>query len=285
MPIEPRQQRRAQCTVTERAISRFLHLNRQISWVTGLTRSLRFAAGLPILARMNSPSVPLPTASLPPAGASSPSASATPAPHAPPEILQIVPATGWWLDVPELDEQTGAVMTNRARAIAFALCRMPDGSTLIRPVSNDGSLGICEQLTHEADAGLISKYKKRARAAAAAAEDEEEAVVEDRRTPVASISEAATKPNELALKHLKTALSEALLWVSDILDKDPGDDLLRQTRQQLRWMQGAVDNQRRPTASELGSVTLAKEIIPQLVTDDAYLAQMLTEIEGLYREL
>lgn len=233
---------------------------------------------------MNSPSVPSPSASLSPLSAgSSPESPANPSTA--PEILQIVPAAGWWLDVPEIDEQTGAVMTNRARAIAFALCRMPDGSTLIKPVSNDGSLGICEQLTHEADAGLISKYKKRARAAASAVDEEDETVEEDRRIPIASLNEAVTKPNELALKHLKTALSESLLWVSDILDKDPGDDLLRQARQQLRWMQGAVDNQRRPTASELASVTLAKEVIPQLVADDAYLAQMLTEIEGLYREL
>jgi hypothetical protein len=198
-----------------------------------------------------------------------------------PEILQIVPAVGWWLDVPEIDPGTGAVMTNRTRAIAFALCRLHDGTTAIKPISADGLFGECSQLTNESDAGLISKYKKRARATAGAdGEDEEEG------NSVQKAAEAkAAKPNEMALKHLKTSLGEALQWVSDILDKDPGDELLRQARQQLRWMQGAVGNERRPTMAELAQVTMSATIIPKLDSDDAYLAAMLGEIENLYREL
>ncbi len=199
-----------------------------------------------------------------------------------PELLQIVPAVGWWLDVPEIDPQTGAVMTNRTRAIAFALCRFPDGTTGIKPISSDGLLGECSQLTNEADAGLISKYKKRARASAGGAESDDE---EDGSPTQKAAEPKAPKPNEMALKHLKTSLGEALQWVSDILDKDPGDELLRQARQQLRWMQGAVGNERRPTMAELAQVTMSEKIIPNLDADDAYLAAMLGEIENLYREL
>jgi hypothetical protein len=213
-----------------------------------------------------------------------PATDASPQSEAMPEILQIVPAIGWWLDVPEIDPGTGAVMTNRTRAIAFALCRLPDGTTLIRPISSDGLLGECSQLTNEADAGLISKYKKRARAAATGGDAEVDGEADDT-TEIRKPGGSNGKPNERALKHLKVALGEALQWVSDILDKDPGDDLLRQTRQQLRWMQGAVDNQRQPTASELSSVTMSSTIIPKLDADDAYLSMMLTEIENLYREL
>ncbi len=203
----------------------------------------------------------------------------------PPELIQIVPAAGWWLDVPEIDEQTGAIMTTRNRVLAFALCRNPDGTTGLRPVAHNGTLGICAQLTHEADAGLISKYKKRARIAAAKAGEELDAEEGGDASSRSLLGESSSRPDEVAFKHLKTALTESLQWVSDILDKDPGDDLLRQCRQQLRWMQGAVQNQRRPTASELAAVTLSRDVIPQLVGEDAYLAAMLTEIESLYREL
>jgi hypothetical protein len=212
--------------------------------------------------------------------------------EAAPTIGQIIPASGWWLAIPEIDEQTGAVMTTRIRVMAFALCTLGDGSTKVLPVAVDGTLGVCEQLTHEADAGLLSKYKKRVRAAAGESTSLDPAALLAAAAGVASRpvsnggnGETSSRPDDLSLKHLKTAIGEALQWVSDILDKDPGDELLRQCRQQLRWMQGAVDNQRRPTASELANVTLSRSIIPQLIDDDAYLAQMLIEVESLYREL
>jgi hypothetical protein len=198
----------------------------------------------------------------------------------PPEILQIVPATGWWIDVPSIDEQTGAIMTNRMRAIAFALCRFPSGIE-VRPINNLGQIADCANLSHEADAGLISKYKKRARATTDPASGNP--IPEDDEPIVDPASSA--KPDDRQLKHLKTSLFEGLQWVSAILDKDPGDELLRSARQQLRWMQSAVDNGRRPTIAELGQVDISKRIVPELKADDPYLAGMLSEIESLYREL
>ncbi len=207
-----------------------------------------------------------------------------------PDVLQIVPATGWWVDRPSIDPDTGAIMNDRGRAIAFALCRFSWGVE-VRPVDETGKISKCSQLQHESDAGLISKYKKRVRATAAT-----DAAAEDDTKPggIKPIPRGLTgyqpggmseKPDDLRLKHLKTSLYEGLQWVSAILDKDPGDELLRQCRQQLRWMQSAVDNERRPTISELGQVTLTAKIVPQLTEDDPYLGQMLTEIEDLYRDL
>jgi hypothetical protein len=204
-----------------------------------------------------------------------------------PEIVQIVPATGWWVDRPSIDPETGAIINDRGRAIAFALCRFSWGVE-VRPVDETGKIAKCSQLQHESDAGLISKYKKRARAKTTDTPEEEPT------NGLKPIPKGLTgyqqggmseRPDELRLKHLKTSLFEGLQWVSAILDKDPGDELLRQCRQQLRWMQSAVENERRPTISELGQVTLTAKIVPELTEDDPYLAQMLTEIEDLYRDL
>ena len=105
------------------------------------------------------------TLTAPPSDQAPSTASPTPAPH----ILQIVPAVGWWLDKPSLDPMTGAVMTNRGRVLAFALCQFPDGRSEIRPIDDRGHIDVCDHIFHEADAGIISKYKKRARVAAGAA--------------------------------------------------------------------------------------------------------------------
>jgi hypothetical protein len=221
-------------------------------------------------------------------GADAAPAVATPAGQLPapvgeiPEILQLVPATGWWVDRPTIDEDTGAVMNNRGRAIAFALCKFSTGVE-VRPIDDAGHIVTCGQLQHESDAGLISKYKKRARAKPGDAEDKGNPAPNaagGSRGPSQS-----EKPDEMSLRHLKAALFEGLQWVSAILDKDPGDELLRHCRQQLRWMQSAVENERRPTISELGQLTLTAKIVPELSEDDPYLAEMLTEIEDLYRDL
>lgn len=205
-----------------------------------------------------------------------------------PDIIQIVPATGWWVDRPSIDPETGAVMNDRGRAIAFALCRFSWGIE-VRPVDETGKISKCSQLQHESDAGLISKYKKRVRATAKTDGGEDDKPGTTKLIPrgltgyqPGAMSE---KPDDMRLKHLKTSLYEGLQWVSAILDKDPGDELLRQCRQQLRWMQSAVDNERRPTISELGQVTLTAKIVPELAEDDPYLGQMLAEIEDLYRDL
>jgi hypothetical protein len=201
-----------------------------------------------------------------------------------PEILQIIPAQGWWIDRPYLDPDTGAVAANRLRVIAFALCQLKDRSVEMRAVDSEGKLGLCTNLNNEADAGLMTKYKKRVRAGANAADDDDKKSGSpfSNNRGAGGVSE---KPDDMRLKHLKAALFEGLQWVSSILDKDPGDDLLRQCRQQLRWMQSAVENERRPTISELGQLTLTATIVPELVEDDPYLAQMLSEIEDLYRDL
>jgi hypothetical protein len=216
--------------------------------------------------------------------------------HEIPEILQIVATSGWWIERPEIDEATGAVMTNRMRAIAFALCRTSNGVE-IRPIDDAGRLATCDNLAHEADAGMITKYKKRARTPAPHAAGGQQISLDGLATESASgapvefepeepvLQSRSGKPDEHRLRNLKSSLYEGLQWVSAILDKDPGDELLRGTRQQLRWMQSAVDNQRRPTVNELGQLTLTAEIVPQIKADDPYLAQMLTEIESIYRDL
>jgi hypothetical protein len=202
-----------------------------------------------------------------------------------PEILQIIPAQGWWIDRPFLDPDTGAVASNRLRVIAFALCQLTDGTVEMRAVDSEGKIGLCTNLNNEADAGLMTKYKKRVRAGAEAAEADEKKPAGSSPFSNSRGPGVSEKPDDLQLKHLKTALFEGLQWVSSILDKDPGDDLLRQCRQQLRWMQSAVENERRPTISELGQLTLTATIVPELLEDDPYLAQMLSEIEDLYRDL
>ncbi len=202
-------------------------------------------------------------------------------PEETPEILQIVPATGWWVDRPSIDEETGAVMQNRGRAIAFALCKYSD-RVEVRPIDDGGKIVKCSQLSHESDAGILSKYKKRARAKPGETDETGQGLPGGMKERGTSMSE---KPDEHRIKHLKTSLYEGLQWVSAILDKDPGDELLRHCRQQLRWMQSAVDNERRPTISELGQLTLTATIVPELQDDDPYLAEMLTEIENLYRDL
>jgi hypothetical protein len=199
-----------------------------------------------------------------------------------PEILQIVPANGWWVDRPTIDEDTGAVMQNRGRAIAFALCKFSD-RVEIRPIDDGGKIVNCNQLSHESDAGILSKYKKRARAKPG--ETDEKGNPADGLPGGMKERGMTEKPDEMRIKHLKTSLFEGLQWVSAILDKDPGDELLRACRQQLRWMQSAVDNGRRPTISELGQLTLTATIVPELQDDDPYLAEMLTEIENIYRDL
>jgi hypothetical protein len=209
-------------------------------------------------------------------------ASARPFDEIVPEILQLVPAAGWWIDIPSIDEATGAIMTNRIRAIAFATVRYPTGIE-VRPIDNLGRIADCQNLSHEADAGLISKYKKRARAATEAGGTSSPTPTEMEDDAVEQAKNA--KPDEHQVKHLKTALYEGLQWVSAILDKDPGDELLRTCRQQLRWMQSAVDNSRRPTLSELGQLSLVAKVVPELQGDDPYLAAMLAEIENLYRDL
>jgi hypothetical protein len=204
----------------------------------------------------------------------------------PPEIIQLVPAQGWWVDRPFLDSDTGAVASNRMRAIAFALCRLANGAVEMRVIDSEGQIGLCTHLHNEADAGLLMKYKKRVRAAAnGEAEPEEKKPLGSSPFSNSRGPGVSEKPDEMRLKHLKTALYEGLQWVSTILDKDPGDDLLRHCRQQLRWMQSAVENERRPTISELGQLTLTATIVPELQEDDPYLAQMLAEIEDLYRDL
>jgi hypothetical protein len=156
-------------------------------------------------------------------------------------------------------------------------------------------------LAHEADAGMITKYKKRARTPAPNAAGGQQISLDGLSTPANSTASGggvavvehdepimqsrSGKPDEHRLRNLKTSLYEGLQWVSAILDKDPGDELLRSTRQQLRWMQSAVDNQRRPTINELGQLTLTETIVPQIKADDPYLAQMLSEIESIYRDL
>jgi hypothetical protein len=201
-----------------------------------------------------------------------------------PEIVQVIPAQGWWIDRPYIDPDTGAVAANRLRVIAFALCRLSSGTAEMRAIDSEGKLGVCANLNNEADAGLMTKYKKRVRAGATDpdADDKKPSGSPFSNSRGPGVSE---KPDDMRLKHLKTALFEGLQWVSSILDKDPGDDLLRQCRQQLRWMQSAVENERRPTISELGQLTLTATIVPELQEDDPYLAQMLSEIEDLYRDL
>ncbi len=227
---------------------------------------------------------PAPTAASAPQNAQPPAAQ----PEETPDILQLVPATGWWVDRPSIDPETGAIMNDRGRAIAFALCRFSWGVE-VRPVDETGKISLCSQLQHESDAGLISKYKKRARATAKTDGAEDDKTDEVKSVPAGLTGyqrgSQSERPDDLRLKHLKTSLFEGLQWVSAILDKDPGDELLRQCRQQLRWMQSAVENERRPTISELGQVTLTAKIVPELTDDDPYLAQMLTEIEDLYRDL
>lgn len=225
------------------------------------------------------------TASTQQTAAQSPAAK----PEETPDILQIVPATGWWVDRPSIDPETGAIMNDRGRAIAFALCRFSWGVE-VRPVDETGKISKCSQLQHESDAGLISKYKKRVRATASKTDGADDDKTDDIKSVPTGLTgyqrgSQSERPDDLRLKHLKTSLFEGLQWVSAILDKDPGDELLRQCRQQLRWMQSAVENERRPTISELGQVTLTAKIVPELTDDDPYLAQMLTEIEDLYREL
>ena len=199
-------------------------------------------------------------------------------PEAPPAILQIVPAVGWWLDKPSLDPVTGAIMTNRGRIIAFALCQFADGHTEMRPIDDRGRVDVCDFIFHEADAGIISKYKKRARSSTDGAAAAPTADGANRRA-------AGEGPDPILLRQTKVAVGEALQWVGDILEKDPGDDLLRSIRSQLRWMQTVVDGGRRPTASELSTVRISEEFVSDLMEDDPHLAEMLTEVEGMYRSL
>lgn len=218
-----------------------------------------------------------------PAATAQPGAAQSPA--TPPNILQIVPAVGWWLDKPSLDPVTGAMMTNRGRVLAFALCQFPDGHSEIRPIDDRGHIDVCDHIFHEADAGIISKYKKRARAAATGVAGAADDVVEDDEPKVASRRSTGEPPEPVLLKQTKVAIGEALQWVGDILEKDPGDDLLRAIRSQLRWMQTVVEGGRRPTSSELSTVRISEDFVPELAEDDPQLAQMLAEVEGMYRSL
>ena len=233
--------------------------------------------GLPVPAAVSAPTrVPEGAPAQDASSTSNPTAAA-PTVEAAPAIMQIVPAVGWWLDKPSLDPVTGAVMTNRGRVIAFALCQFADGHTEMRPIDDRGKVDVCDFIFHEADAGIISKYKKRARAATDA-----DAATPEKAVTRRSIGEG---PDPILLRQTKVAVGEALQWVGDILEKDPGDDLLRAIRSQLRWMQTVVDGGRRPTASELSTVRISEEFVADLAEDDPQLAEMLTEVEGMYRSL
>jgi hypothetical protein len=80
-------------------------------------------------------------------------------------ILQLLPAPGWWLDVPETDPDTGARFTTKIRCLAIALCEeVATGATFMRPMMTTGELSDPAFLSNEADASLLNKYQRKKRA-------------------------------------------------------------------------------------------------------------------------
>jgi hypothetical protein len=94
--------------------------------------------------------------------------AAVPGPPGHLRILQILSAPGWWIDIPEIDPDTGASFTTRVRCLALALCENTDGSTVVRPLSVFGELSESAYLSHEADSSIMSKYAKKKRTAPSA---------------------------------------------------------------------------------------------------------------------
>lgn len=222
-----------------------------------------------------------------------------------PRIVQIVPASGWILELPETDPETGYCGTVKVRVMAFALCEDERGATSVLPVTRTGQLSDPAYLLHEADAAVMSKYQKKKRSATIAADVSEAAGAggapasptywqlppdvlaagsgsgsgvatavpgTDHETLRGHGDDDAVDPVSLAsARRTSTAL---LAWLAELLVRHP-NGVVREIRAQLRWLDGVLEQGRRPTATELGAMRFDD---PALVAIDRSLAAALCDL-------
>ncbi len=233
-----------------------------------------------------------------------------------PRIVQIVPASGWILELPETDPETGYRGTVKVRVMAFALCEDERGATSVLPVTRTGQLSDPAYLLHEADAAVMSKYQKKKRSAAIATDAPEAAgaagaahapasprywqlppdVLAAGNGPRSALATATYEDTDLDAAHgpidddavdpvsLASArrMSTALLaWLAELLVRHP-DGVVREIRAQLRWLDGVLEQGRRPTATELSAMRFDD---PELVAIDRSLAAALCDLLEECQEL
>jgi len=222
-----------------------------------------------------------------------------------PRIVQIVPASGWILELPETDPETGYRGTVKVRVMAFALCEDERGATSVLPVTRTGQLSDPAYLLHEADAAVMSKYQKKKRSAAIATDGAEVAgaghapaspmywqlppdVLAAGNGPGSAVvtamyeddHDAAHGPGDddavdpVSLASARRMSAALLAWLAELLARHP-NGVVREIRAQLRWLDGVLEQGRRPTATELGAMRFDD---PALVAIDRSLAAALCDL-------
>lgn len=215
-------------------------------------------------------------------------------------IVQLLQAPGWWLELPEFDEDTGARFTTKSRVLALALCEDPSGRTSVRPMLATGELSELAYLINEGDAGMLSKYQRRKRASGAvpeAAADDDTAEGDPAAAPApapwtppsfeppvghvagdapvdTSVYHDRDPVDPMALAAVRRMTSTLLSWLADLLPEHPSG-IVRDVRSQLRWIDGVLEQARRPTEQELTQLHFDD---PELVEIDSVLADALGDL-------
>ncbi len=209
-----------------------------------------------------------------------------------PRIVQLLAAPGWFLELPEIDEESGARSTVKVRVLALALCEDATGATTVRPMTATGELSDCQYLINESDAAQMSKYQRKKRSQAIAHGGAGEGSDPDAPAPVPvwtppqfDVPEeelAADEPvDPVSLAAARRMTSTLLAWVADLLAQHP-DGIMRDVRSQLRWIDGVLEQGRRPTEAELGALRFDD---PDLAAIDGALAAALRDLTEECREL